>query len=48
MTYVIDGGKFDASFLFQDDLDPDEDKLDRQARLLRERFGDKPIDSPPL
>lgn len=37
-------GKFQADFLFEDDLNPDETEHDRRERILVARYGDKPVD----
>ncbi|WP_375392990.1 hypothetical protein [uncultured Sphingomonas sp.] len=47
MNYTIDHGKFDAQFDFDDLEGSGEDSLDRRERVLRARFGDKPVVYPP-
>ena len=42
MEYMIDGGKFDAKFQF-DDLDAYDGSDDRRQQFLRARYGDRPI-----
>lgn len=44
MQMVLADGKFQADFLFEDDLDPDETEHDRRERILVARYGDKPVD----
>lgn len=48
MQYTIDHGKFAAEFRF-DELEGLEDNTgDRRERILRARYGDKPVVYPPL
>jgi hypothetical protein len=45
MQYSISAGKFDVAFLYPDELDlENESSFERSERILRARFGDKPID----
>ncbi|WP_293883772.1 hypothetical protein [Sphingomonas sp.] len=44
MQYTVINGTFQATFEFPDELDPDEGGHWRRARVLRERYGDKPVD----
>jgi hypothetical protein len=44
MQYTIKDGSFQAQFQFSDDLDSEEASHWRCKRVLRERYGDKPID----
>jgi hypothetical protein len=48
MQYTIFGGKFQVSFVFSDEIDPDEDSVDRRERIVAERYGNKRIDYPPI
>jgi len=48
IEYVIRNGRFDASFTYPEDLDPEEDRGDRRDRVVRKYFGDKPIRYPPF
>lgn len=48
MQYRIEGGAFQASFTYPEEIDPDEPSLDRRERILRERYGNKRIDYPGL
>jgi hypothetical protein len=41
---TVRDGKFSASFVFHDDIDPSEHSDERRARILKELFGNKPID----
>ena len=43
MEYLIKDGKFDAVFVYPDEIDPDDDPMDRRTRIVRRYFGDKPI-----
>ncbi len=47
LTYVIAGEKFDADFLYLEDIDPDESGFERSKHALQDRYGDKPIYYPP-
>lgn len=48
MHYTIEGGRFDASFEFNDIEGSSERMEDRRERILRTRYGEKPIVYPPL
>ena len=48
MEYLVKDGKFDAVFVYPDELDPEEDSMDRRTRIVRRYFGDKPIVYPQL
>lgn len=48
MEYEIKGSSFSVSFKYREEVDPDEDFQDRRERILRARYGDKPIDYPTL
>lgn len=48
MEYVIVGTRFDATFLFPDQIDPKEGEMERRPRALERRFGDKPVIYPPI
>ncbi|MBN8849035.1 MAG: hypothetical protein BGO24_12945 [Sphingomonas sp. 67-36] len=44
MEYLINGGKFSATYTYPDEIDPDDDDtFDRRDRIVRKYFGDKPI-----
>lgn len=47
ISYAIDGDKFDASFQYPDEISDDEGPEDRRRRVLKARYGDKPIKYPP-
>jgi len=44
----IRDGKFDAQFIYPDQVDVESYDVDRRAIALRKRFGDKPIIYPPM
>ena len=48
VEYSIIGSKFDAQFLFPDQIDPEESEYERRPRALKRRFGDKPVIYPPM
>ena len=47
IEYVVRGGKFEVTYTYPDDIDPDEDPLDRRDRVVARHFGAKPIVYPP-
>jgi len=48
MEYEIRDGKFDAQFIYPDQVDVESYDVDRREIALRKRFGDKPIIYPPM
>lgn len=48
LEYDVRDGRFNSSYTYADQLDPDEDSDERRDRLVRARFGDKPVIYPPL
>lgn len=48
LHYTVRGAAFEASFEFQDSMDPDEFIQDRRKRALHQRYGDKPVIYPPM
>jgi hypothetical protein len=48
LEYDVRDGRFYSSYTYADQLDPDEDSDERRDRLVRARFGDKPVIYPPL
>jgi hypothetical protein len=47
IEYGIRDGKFDVAFTYPEEVDPDEEPLDRRKRIVARHFGDKPIIYPP-
>ena len=47
MEYQIKGTRFDVTFQFSDEIDPNESEVERRPRALKRRFGDKPVIYPP-
>ena len=43
LLYDIKDGRFDAEFLYTDDLEDEWDSLDYRQDALRKRYGDKPV-----
>jgi hypothetical protein len=48
IEYVVRDGAFEVHLTYPEDIDPDEDSLDRRTRIVKRHFGDKPIVYPPL
>jgi hypothetical protein len=48
LEYVLRDGKFEVTYFYPDEIDPDEDVIERRTRALRQHFGDKPIVYPSL
>jgi hypothetical protein len=48
IEYIIRNGKFDVTFAYPEDIDPDEDPMDRRDRILKKYYGDKPVHYPPF
>lgn len=48
MEYFISGGKFEVRFIYEEEIDKNEDFGDRRDRAVRRYMGDKPIFYPPL
>lgn len=47
LEYVLRDGKFDVAYFYPDEINPEEDVIERGERALRRHFGDKPIVYPP-
>jgi hypothetical protein len=47
IEYLIRDGRFTATYAYPDEIDPDEEPLDRRRRIVARYFGDKPIVYPP-
>ena len=43
MEYIIRNGKFEANFIYSDQIDPEDDILDRRDRAVARVFGRKKI-----
>lgn len=48
LEYVLCDGKFEVAYFYPDEIDPEEDVIERRERSLQRHFGDKPIAYPPL
>jgi len=48
LEYILRDGRFEASYIYPDDIDPQEDIFVRGERSVRRHFGEKPIVYPPL
>jgi hypothetical protein len=48
LAYRIEGGKFDASFIYSDELNPNDGPIERRERVLQRYYGNKRIEYPPL
>lgn len=48
IEYLIRDGRFEATYNYQDDIDPDENGFARRDRIVKRYFGDKPIVYPPF
>ena len=47
IEYVVRGDKFHASFTYPEEIDPEEEPLDRRDRIVAHHFGKKRIVYPP-
>lgn len=47
LEYALRDGKFEVAYFYPDEIDPEEDVIERRERALRRHFGDKPIVYPP-
>jgi hypothetical protein len=47
IEYLVRDGKFDVTYTYPDEIDPEEEFLKRRDRVVRRHFGDKPIVYPP-
>lgn len=43
MEMVIQNGRFEVDFTFPGELPAEEDTYDRQERIIKQHFGDKPV-----
>lgn len=47
IEYLLHGENFEASFTYAEEVDPEEDPLERRDRVVARYLGKKPIDYPP-
>jgi hypothetical protein len=47
IEYLVRGKEFQATFNYPEDIDPEEEPLDRRDRIVAKYFGEKPIVYPP-
>jgi len=47
LSFAIVGDSFDARFQYPDEISDEEGPEDRRRRILKARYGDKPIKYPP-
>ena len=47
VEYLVRDGKFEVAYIYSDEIDPEEDVVERRARGVRRHFGEKPIIYPP-
>jgi hypothetical protein len=43
IEYLIRDGRFTTTFTYPEELDPEDDKLDRRERIIEKHFGRKPL-----
>ncbi len=48
IEYLIRGERFEVSYIYAGEVDPEEDQFDRRDRIVQRYFGDKPIVYPPI
>lgn len=48
LEYDVRGDQFYSNFTYADQLDPEEDSVERRQRLVNARYGDKPVIYPTL
>lgn len=47
MEYLLRDGKFEIVYIYPDEIDAEDDLVERRARAVRRHFGEKPIVYPP-
>lgn len=47
MEYIVRDGKFEVTYTYPDEIDPDEEPMARRDRIVRHHLGDRPIKYPP-
>jgi hypothetical protein len=48
LEYVLRAGTFEVAYFYPDEIDPNEDVVERREAAVRRHFGEKPIVYPPL
>lgn len=48
IEYLVQDDKFEVTYTYADEIDPEEDTFERRDRVVKRHFGDKPIVYPPL
>jgi len=48
LEYIVRNGRFEATFIYPEEIGPEEFSLDRRTRIVSQYFGDKPIVYPPF
>ncbi len=48
LEYVLRDGLFEVAYIYPDEIDPEEDILERRERSLLRHLGKKPVIYPPL
>ena len=43
IEYFVQDDKFEVTYTYADEIDPDEDTFERRDRVVRRHFGEKPI-----
>ncbi|HEY6814777.1 MAG TPA: hypothetical protein VI168_04480 [Croceibacterium sp.] len=46
VEYLVRGNSFEVSFAYPEEIDSDEDSLDRRDRIIERYFGKKPVEYP--
>lgn len=47
LEYLLCDGRFEVAYFYPDEIDPEEDVIERRERALLRHFGEKPIAYPP-
>lgn len=48
LEYVLREGLFEVAYIYPEEIDPEEDILERRERSLLQQLGKKPVIYPPL
>ena len=43
LQYIVKDGRFEVTFVYPEELDPDEMSMDRRDKVVKKYFGDKPV-----